>query len=131
MHAEGILHPVVSYVLLALSLGLCTFLFLTLKRDLRVLEKKHARQCRQLAACLEQMGTRLGEIERQFREVEEQVSAAPTFTPPRPGVNLTRRTQILRMFRRGERPEQIAAALSVPQNEVDLLLKVHRVAQRG
>jgi len=32
------------------------------------------------------------------------------------------------MRRRGENPETIAAALSLPRNEVDLLLKVHQLA---
>jgi hypothetical protein len=31
------------------------------------------------------------------------------------------------MSRRGETPGQIAAALELPQGEVDLLLKVHRI----
>ncbi len=48
-------------------------------------------------------------------------------TPPRSGMNLNTRGQALRMFRRGQTPEQIAAALSVPASEVELLLKVHRI----
>ncbi len=51
--------------------------------------------------------------------------AVPGF--PRPGLNLTNRSQALRMSRRGETPEQVAAALGVPLQEVDLLLKVHRI----
>jgi hypothetical protein len=47
--------------------------------------------------------------------------------PPRPSFNLTRRSQALRMHRRGETAEQIAAALELPRQEVDLLLKVHRI----
>jgi hypothetical protein len=31
------------------------------------------------------------------------------------------------MHRRGDNPEQIAAALGVPQQEIDLLLKVHQI----
>ena len=43
-------------------------------------------------------------------------------------LNLNKRGQVLRMRRRGENPETIAAALSLPRNEVDLLLKVHQLA---
>ena len=46
---------------------------------------------------------------------------------PRPGLNLGKRTQALRMHRLGESPEQIAGTLQVPRQEVDLLLKVHRI----
>jgi hypothetical protein len=31
------------------------------------------------------------------------------------------------MHRRGDSPERIAAALDIPLQEVDLLLKVHRI----
>jgi hypothetical protein len=47
--------------------------------------------------------------------------------PPRRGLIPPRRTQALRMHRRGETPEQIAAALDIPLAEVDLLLKAHRL----
>jgi type II secretory pathway component PulM len=43
-------------------------------------------------------------------------------------LNLNKRGQVLRMRRRGENPETIAAALAIPRNEVDLLLKVHQLA---
>jgi hypothetical protein len=33
------------------------------------------------------------------------------------------------MFRRGETPLDISAALSLPRNEVDLLIKVYKVGQ--
>jgi hypothetical protein len=46
---------------------------------------------------------------------------------PRSGLNMGKRTQALRMHRRGEPPTQIAAALEVPVQEVELLLKVHRI----
>ena len=46
---------------------------------------------------------------------------------PRPGINLSRRSQALRMHRKGEAPEQIATALQIPQQEVELLVKVHRI----
>jgi hypothetical protein len=39
-------------------------------------------------------------------------------------LNLTRRAQALRMQRRGESPATIAAALRLPRNEIDLLLKI-------
>jgi hypothetical protein len=45
----------------------------------------------------------------------------------RPGLNLSKRSQALRMHRRGESAEQIAGALQVPRQEVDLLVKVHRI----
>ena len=46
---------------------------------------------------------------------------------PKHGLNLSKRSHALRMHRRGEGAEQIAAALELPRQEVDLLLKVHRI----
>ena len=46
---------------------------------------------------------------------------------PRSGLNMGKRTQALRMHRRGEPSTQIAATLEVPVQEVELLLKVHRI----
>ena len=43
------------------------------------------------------------------------------------GLNLTKRSQVLRMHRSGDAPDRIATALEVPLQEVDLLIKVHRI----
>jgi len=43
------------------------------------------------------------------------------------GVNLTKRSQILRMRRRGETETSIAAAVQVPRNEVELVLKLDQL----
>lgn len=53
--------------------------------------------------------------------------SAPPAVPLCSGINLSRRSQALRLYRRGETPEQIASSLMVPTGEVRLLLKVHRL----
>lgn len=75
----------------------------------------------------ESLRERLDALGVQFRELERQ--PAVTLTPgiPRPGMNVVKRSQALRMHRQGDRPEQIAAALDLPRQEVELLLKVHRI----
>jgi transcriptional regulator len=42
-------------------------------------------------------------------------------------MNLTRRSQALRLRRKGDSPEQIAETLNMPRQEVSLLLKVHEI----
>jgi hypothetical protein len=75
----------------------------------------------------ESLRERLDALSVQFRELERQ--PAVTLTPglPRPGMNVVKRSQALRMHRQGDRPEQIAAALDLPRQEVELLLKVHSI----
>ncbi|SPE23306.1 conserved exported hypothetical protein [Candidatus Sulfopaludibacter sp. SbA3] len=57
-----------------------------------------------------------------LRQEMDSLVAPPDFAGQE--LNLNRRTQALRMQRRGESPATIAAALRVPRNEIDLLLKI-------
>ncbi len=63
----------------------------------------------------------------QVQEIQHQPHLTVGPLLPKPGLNLSKRSQALRMHRRGEGPDQIAAALEIPLQEVDLLLKVHRI----
>ncbi len=63
----------------------------------------------------------------KIHAVQQQSSLGIAPVPPRHGLSPPRRTQALRMHRRGESPQQIAAALDIPVTEVDLLLKAHRI----
>jgi hypothetical protein len=66
----------------------------------------------------------------QIGEQKTEAPATPTARPSlRPSLNLTRRTQALRMRRRGESVESIAAALAAPRNEIELLLKVYEIVE--
>jgi hypothetical protein len=83
------------------------------------------------ASRAESLRERLDALAVQLRELERQ--PAVTLTPglPKPGMNVMKRSQALRMHRRGERSEQIAAALELPRQEVELLLKVHSIVING
>ncbi|HEV3329609.1 MAG TPA: hypothetical protein VG096_01420 [Bryobacteraceae bacterium] len=71
-------------------------------------------------AGMQALATELHDLERQ-----PALTAGPS--GPRSGFNLGKRTQALRLHRQGESPEQIAASLDLPRQEVELLLKVHRI----
>jgi hypothetical protein len=76
---------------------------------------------RGLRDSVDSLTARLAELERQ--------PAAVVGTPvtARPSLNLSKRSQALRMHRQGQPPEQIARTLEIPRQEVELLLKVHRI----
>jgi hypothetical protein len=63
----------------------------------------------------------------RLRDLELQPSQPSVPGSPRPALNMTKRSQALRMHRQGDPPDQIATALDLPLQEVDLLLKVHRI----
>jgi uncharacterized protein YlxW (UPF0749 family) len=73
-----------------------------------------------LRGVLEDLQTRLQDVERRS-ELNEGNSSQMA------GINLNRRTQAIRLLRRGERPEQVSATLGMPPPEAELLLKVHRI----
>jgi hypothetical protein len=87
---------------------------------------------RPFEAALEVLQQRVDELQAQVRQVRP-LPAAPAGgpSPLRAGLNLDSRSQALRMHRRGEPPAGIAAALGLPLQEVELLLKVHQIVLRS
>jgi hypothetical protein len=63
----------------------------------------------------------------QVLDVQQQPRVTIAAGLPKPGLNLSKRSQALRMHRRGDPTDQIAAALEIPLQEVELLIKVHRI----
>ncbi|MGA2268937.1 MAG: hypothetical protein ABSH44_10760 [Bryobacteraceae bacterium] len=104
--------------------------FLTLARARAVLrdaEQRGNAGLKQWEAALRAMGQDLDGLGAQLGDIRQQPPLAMAPALPRPGLNLSTRSQALRMHRRGNPPERIAAALQVPLQEVDLLLKVQRI----
>ena len=80
-----------------------------------------------LEAEVQSMRQTIEGLTAQVQDAQQQprLMAAPAM--PKPGLNLSKRSQALRMHRRGDLPDQIAAALDIPLQEVDLLMKVHKI----
>ena len=75
---------------------------------------------------MEALVARFGSLEQQAEDLRRQpAEAAPD--AGRAALNLNKRAQVLRMHRRGDPAERIASLLEVPRQEVDLLIKVHRI----
>ena len=71
-------------------------------------------------SALDEMRASIEGLALRIRELE----ALPADPTVKSGFNLSKRSQVLRMHRSGDSPSQIAAALGVPHQEVELLLKV-------
>jgi len=118
-----LIQPLEIFTVLALSATCLLYAFL-LHLNMRAM----ARRSREDREHFERsMADVLDATERLRTEREERARPSPVPAPGQP-LNLNKRGQVLRMRRRGENPETIAAALSIPQNEVDLLLKVHQMS---
>jgi len=120
--------PLSYYLLLAGALSACLYLFLILKREIRKLEARWSQRHHKLEETIQALRTDLEEMRNRLQEAEERAGLLVPPAPLRSGLNLSKRSQALRMAARGESPEHIAAALSLPDSEVQLLLKVQRLA---
>lgn len=106
----------VPYAAIALGLGATLALFLSLKIEIRRNSRRERR--------------RVDELLERLRDASPAVSAPEAVFVPasgRAGLNINRRTHILRLVRKGEDAAHIAAALGVPQKEVELLVRVQRM----
>jgi hypothetical protein len=127
MMLEWIFHTLVLYAGLAVGMGLCLYLFFTVKIEMR---SDYTARRTQEALCTEQfarMRESLEQLQSALHESEERTGVLVPPTPPRSGLNLNRRSQALKMYRRGDPPEQIASALGLALTEVELLVKVHQI----
>ena len=121
---DRILFPVIGYASIAAALCVCLYLFFTLKRGMDSAQRKGAAEIHRLTEELQTLRTRLSELEGEMTSA----SASKNSLPPPRSINVAKRTQALRMLRRGDGPERIVAAMGLSLREVQLLMKVHKLA---
>jgi hypothetical protein len=107
----------------AVSFGLVTtlMLFVSLKREMSRARARSSEAANAAQGDLGDIRQDLQSLKQIVREIEDR----PTSPPPAESLDLTKRGQALRMYRRGEPIPTIASALRTPQNEIQLLLKIH------
>lgn len=105
----------VPYAVIALGLTATLALFLSLKMEMRRNTRRERR--------------RVDELLGRLRDASPAAPPETVFVPAsgRAGLNINRRTHILRLLRKGEDASHIAAALGVPQKEVELLVRVQEM----
>jgi hypothetical protein len=129
LNLDWILSPLTPYALIALALVACIACFISAKRDVYRMRRAANASQDALKLKIEEMESAVSSIGRQRPEpqvIEVPVKASAGL---RPSLNLTKRTQALRMRRRGESIESIAAALATPRNEIELLVKVYEMVE--
>jgi hypothetical protein len=134
MQAEWTRHLLALYGTLAVSMVLSLYLWLSarIESEGQASRERGARrefEARLDAACAELQGLRadVAALESSLHEMQETSGALVAPSPPRSGLNLSVRSQVLRRSRLGEPPAGIAASLGLPRAEVELLLKVNRI----
>jgi hypothetical protein len=109
-------HPLALSVILALGLTASLSLFVALKHEFHAQMRWQRKRMEEFSARLEEAWPRDAE-------------GPAAHGAPRPGFNLNRRVQALRMMRRGEDVSHIAAALGVPRQEVELFIRVQQAVK--
>ena len=117
----------VSTVLAAAALALSLFVLWRTKAMVLTADARARAAKEECDAAEEALRQTLGGLSTQLHELQHLPVWNASASPPKPGLNLTKRSHVLRMHRRGDTPEQIAAALEVPLQEVKLLVKVHHI----
>ena len=104
----------------------CLGLFLSSKIEIARFQSQTGKSISSTTAGLDSLAAEI----QQLRQSMEGIENTPS-TPPGPGINLTRRAQVLKMHQRGEQLETIAGALRISRNEIELLLKLQKLAGPG
>src|SRR5579872_2461414 len=112
-------HTVEVFGVMALT-GICLLYAFVMHVKVRDLARRGQERHRALENRVEQLASAAGQLRSQLEETARPASPAGL------ALNLSKRGQALRMRRRGENIETIQAALNIPRNELDLLLKVHQ-----
>ncbi|HMD50626.1 MAG TPA: hypothetical protein VKG79_16055 [Bryobacteraceae bacterium] len=119
--------PIAPYALLALFAAISLIVFLSSDREIRRLKSRLGGK-NPAVLSQKELQLRLENLTGRLREAEERASIPPQPAVVRPGLNLTRRNQVIRLSRRGQPASHIAASLSMPRKEVELLLKIHNLS---
>jgi len=123
--------PLAPYALLAAGCIFGLFFLLSFEKDVHCLKSRLSRRQAGDNASTRDLKVQLQQISERLRDAEERAGIPIAPPSPKASLNLNKRTQILRMSRRGERTENIAASLSLPRREVELVLKIHGLVLNG
>jgi hypothetical protein len=97
----------------------------TVKQE-KILETETAR----LSAEITELKGHILELEQTANSLASSTAAPSSAAATGNSVNNTLRSKVLKLHRLGQSPDRIAGSLRVPQGEVDLLVKVHKIVMR-
>jgi hypothetical protein len=127
MNLDWITHAGLHYGLLAMGFSLCLYMFVTLKLEMRLSGTRSQTRESSLVGAVSTLRAALEELRTELHALEEQTGMLVPPAPTRSGLNLSKRGQVLQMYRRGQSPDQIGVSLGLPLTEIELLIKVHEI----
>ena len=111
---ERYLIPLAPYLLLAVAALAGLFLFGSLEREIRRLKSRLRRQTQGELVSQEELQISLEGLNERLREAEDRASIPIQAASIKPSLNLNKRTQALRMSRRGAPPPTLPRHSACP-----------------
>jgi len=123
--------PLAPCALIAAACIFGLFFLLSFEKEMHRLKSRLSRRQAGDNVSTRDLKVQMEQLDERLRDAEERAGVPLAPASPKASLNLAKRTQVLRMSRRGERTENIAASLSLPRREVELLLKIHSLVLSG
>jgi len=127
LNLEWITSPLAIYAALAAGGAAALHMMISTRIEMR-------RQQKRQLANFESLRDAITVLEEQVRQVCAEAAEKvplPVVNAPLTGLNIHKRAEALRMYRRGSDQQSVSAALGLPPAEVALLAKVNQVLKQS
>jgi|GEM_PF-1073073 len=119
---------------IACTAGLASLLalFWNAKRVTAALERRVCQDRAETVAAVELLSTTLRRLESELSQCRREIEQIPIMAAASAtgvSINLSKRSQALRMHRQGESLDRIATVLGIPHGELELLVKLQNVVR--
>lgn len=116
--------PLTPYLLVTLLTAMGLLSFASLQREIARLKARLRTQSASDLVAQQELRSKLDYLNARVRDAEERAQTPTQAIAIRPSLNVNKRAQALRLLGRGTPPANIAASLQLPQNQVELLVKI-------
>ena len=124
--------PALACLVSALALVAVGVSFFWLKRGLERVAKQPVEPDAAVRDALTELAREIGQLRLRLEEVEQRKTPLSDWATAEPSsLNLNRRGQVLRLYRRGDSVAHIASTLGLSTGEVALIVKVQEMAPPG
>lgn len=119
--------PLTPYLLVTLLTAMGLLSFVSLQREIARLKTRLRTQSTGDLVAQQELRSKLDYLDASFRDAEARAQMSARVVAIRPSLNVNKRAQALRLLGRGTPPANIAASLQLPQNQVELLIKIRKL----
>ena len=132
MNSASLAFPVYLPLLVSgFALVVCAVAFFRLQREIHCLRNQPASDA-SIQSAVAELASEIRQVRSHLEEAEQRMSPLSDWTAAEPSsLNLNRRGQVLRLYRRGDSLAHIASALGLSTGEVALIVKVQEMIPPG